>query len=126
LLARGRSECMPAHEKSVEIFRLFFNGEQPTHPALAAFAFDPRAASGALHGTATPGTHCSLCRFPTYIFEPEPNNLGPDVLAAINKDFPQWTPSLDFARSARICTGRTGFRLKRRSNSPAGSDFSHQ
>jgi hypothetical protein len=81
-------------EKGEELFTLFFDGEQHPHPELAAFAFDPRAAVGTLHGASTPGTHCPLCRFPTHAFEPDPNNLGQDNLAAINKDFPHWTPAL--------------------------------
>src|SRR5215475_1068417 len=63
-------------EKSGELFSRFFDGERPTHPELAAFAFDPRAAIGCLHSASTPGTNCPLCRFPTHVFEPEPENLG--------------------------------------------------
>lgn len=81
-------------ERTEDAFNLFFNGLEHSHPELAAFALDPRAATGQAQGASAPGTHCPLCRFPTYIFEPEPNRLGPDVLAAIHQDFPQWTPSL--------------------------------
>ena len=81
-------------EKSGELFSRFFDGGRPTHPELAAFAFDPRAAIGCLHRVSTPGTNCPLCRFPTYVFEPEPENLGSEVIAAINQDFPQWAPAL--------------------------------
>jgi len=81
-------------ERSEELFISYFNGEQHPHPELAAFAFDPRAATGALHGASKPGTHCPLCRFPSYVFEPEPDNLGRDVLATISQDFPQWMPAL--------------------------------
>jgi hypothetical protein len=81
-------------EKSGELFSRFFDGERPTHPELAAFAFDPRAAIGCLHSASTPGTHCPLCRFPTHVFEPEPENLGSEVIAAINQDFPRWAPAL--------------------------------
>jgi hypothetical protein len=80
-------------EKGDALFSRFFNGEQHPHPELAAFAFDPRAAVGILHGASTPGTHCPLCRFPTHVFELQPDNLGQDVLATIRQDFPQWTPS---------------------------------
>jgi hypothetical protein len=81
-------------EKSGELFSRFFDGERPTHPELAAFAFDPRAAIGCLHSASTPGTNCPLCRFPTHVFEPEPENLGSEVIAAINQDFPRWAPAL--------------------------------
>lgn len=79
--------------KGEQLFTLFFDGEQHPHPELAAFAFDPRAAVGTLHGASTPGTHCPLCRFPTHVFELQPDDLGQDVLATIRQDFPQWTPS---------------------------------
>src|SRR5262249_338362 len=62
-------------EKSKELFSRFFDGERPTHPELATFAFDPRAAIGSRNNSSTPGTHCPLCRFPTHVFEPEPENL---------------------------------------------------
>jgi hypothetical protein len=81
-------------EKSEELFSSFFNGEQHPHTELAAFAFDPRAVVGTLHGASAPGTHCPLCRFPTQVFEPEPDHLGPAVLATIRQDFPQWLPAL--------------------------------
>lgn len=85
-------------ERTEDTFNLFFNGDEHSHPELAAFAFDPRAAAGQAQGASAPGTHCPLCKFPTYIFEPEPNNLGSDVLQAINHDFPQWTPSLGLCK----------------------------
>jgi len=81
-------------EKSRELFIRFFDGERPTHPELATFAFDPRGAIGSPNSASTPGTHCPLCRFPTHVFEPQPENLGSEVIAAINRDFPQWAPVL--------------------------------
>ena len=80
--------------QTAELFSRFFDGEHHPHPELAAFAFDPRAVVGTLHGASAPGTHCPLCRFPTHVFELEPDNLGQDVLATIRQDFPQWTPAL--------------------------------
>jgi hypothetical protein len=81
-------------EKSRELFSRFFDDERPTHPELATFAFDPRAAVGSPNGASTPGTHCPLCRFQTHTFEPEPENLGNEVIEAITRDFPQWAPAL--------------------------------
>ena len=81
-------------EKSGELFSRFFDGERPTHPELAAFAFDPRAAVGSPNRASTPGTHCPLCRFPTHAFEPEPENLSNEVISTISRDFPQWLPAL--------------------------------
>lgn len=77
-----------------ELFSRFFDSEQPKHTDLVRFAFDPRQATGSLQRHAAPGTHCALCKFPTHAFEAEPSNLGADVLAAINEDFPNWAPSL--------------------------------
>lgn len=77
-----------------ELFSRFFDSEEPKHTDLARFAFDPRQAADSLQRHAAPGTHCPLCKFPTHAFEAQPNNLGADVLAAINEDFPNWAPSL--------------------------------
>ena len=76
-----------------ELFSRFFDSEQPEHYDLACFAFDPRRARDHLKHQATPGTHCPLCKFPTHAYEPEPNNLGVDIVAAIKEDFPAWTAS---------------------------------
>jgi hypothetical protein len=81
-------------EKSAELFSRFFDGERPTHPELATFALDPRAAVGSPNDASTPGTHCPLCRFPTHAFEPAPETLGHEVITAINRDFPHWAPAL--------------------------------
>lgn len=75
-----------------EFFERFFDAAELRHKDLAAFAFDPRAATDNLSNQAVAGTHCSLCRFPTHAFASEPANLGADVLAAIKEDFPDWTP----------------------------------
>ena len=72
-------------------FGRFFDAALPRHKDLAAFAFDPRAATDSFSNHAVAGTHCSLCRFPTHAFEAEPANLGAEVLAAIKEDFPDWT-----------------------------------
>jgi hypothetical protein len=76
-----------------ELFSKFFDSERPKHADLAHFAFDPRQATGSLQRHAAPGTHCPLCKFPTQVFEAEPSNLGADVLASINADFPAWSTS---------------------------------
>ena len=75
-----------------EHFMRFFDTPAPRHHELAAFAFDPRAATNSRSNQAVGGTHCSLCRFPTQTFESEPTHLGAQVLAMIIKDFPNWTP----------------------------------
>lgn len=77
-----------------ELFSRFFDTEQPKHADLARFAFDPRQASGNLQRQAAPGTHCPLCKFPTHAYEPDPNDLDAEILAAVKEDFPNWTASL--------------------------------
>ena len=77
-----------------ELFAKFFDSEQPKHQDLAAFAFDPREASGNLLKHSAPGTHCPLCRFPTHAFEADPSKLGSELLQAIAQDFPNWQPAL--------------------------------
>jgi hypothetical protein len=80
-------------ENPEELFKPFFDCEQPKHAELVAFAFDPRAASGVRIHKSASGTHCPLCRFPTHAYEPEPDSLGAAVLQAITEDFPNWNPS---------------------------------
>jgi hypothetical protein len=92
-----------------ESFDQFFDNDRPTHPELAAFAFDPRTAAGRAGDPCTAGTHCPLCKFPTHSFEPQPEQLGDDVVAAIRSDFENWTPSMglcaqcaDLYRASRL------------------------
>jgi hypothetical protein len=80
-------------EQSDKYFRSFFEAEQPKHAVLAAFAFDPRAGGGHPNSRTAAGTHCPLCKFPSHSFEPAPENLGDEVLAAIGEDFLRWTPA---------------------------------
>jgi hypothetical protein len=80
-------------EKSDESFKRFFDGDQPRHTEIAAFAMDPRAIAGENNRPNAAGTHCPLCKFPTHSFEPEPESLPRDLLTAIQRNFPQWTPA---------------------------------
>jgi hypothetical protein len=80
-------------EQAENCFRRFFDAEQPRHADLAAFALDPRAGAGPSRGQSTTGTHCPLCKFPSHSFAAEPEMLGAEVLSAIGRDFPQWTPA---------------------------------
>jgi hypothetical protein len=75
-----------------EQFQRFFDAVQPKHWELAAFAFDPRAAARLPSARVAAATHCPLCKFPTQVFEPNPETLGDDILAAIGRDFPNWKP----------------------------------
>jgi hypothetical protein len=96
-------------DNAEESFNRFFDTDRPTHPELAAFAFDPRNAGGSAGDPCAPGTHCPLCKFPTHSFEPHPDQLGEDVLAAIKGDFENWMPSMglcaqcaDLYRASRL------------------------
>ncbi|HWO40878.1 MAG TPA: hypothetical protein VNO43_03645 [Candidatus Eisenbacteria bacterium] len=89
-LAEFRQAFPMLEHKTEDCFRRFFDAEPPKHAEIAAFALDPRSFGKNQRPTA--GTHCPLCQFPTHSFEPEPENLGDDLLAAIERDFPRWTP----------------------------------
>lgn len=80
-------------EKAEQCFQRFFDVAQPRHADLAAFALDPRAIAGQTQKPTATGTRCSLCKFPTHSFEPEPENMPEHVLAAIRRDFSHWTPA---------------------------------
>ena len=77
-----------------ELFSRFFDGEHHPHPELAAFAFDPRAVVGTLTEPPPLG-HIARCAD----FQPMSLSLSrtiseTNVMAAINRDFPQWTPRM--------------------------------
>jgi hypothetical protein len=108
-LAYFRDAFPMLKDNADESFNRFFDSDRPTHPELAAFAFDPRDAKGTGGDPCAPGAHCPLCKFPTHSFEPKPENLGEDVLAAIKGDFANWMPSMglcaqcaDLYRASRL------------------------
>jgi hypothetical protein len=108
-LAYFRDAFPMLKDNADESFNRFFDSDRPTHPELAAFAFDPRDAKGTGGDPCAPGAHCPLCKFPTHSFEPKPENLGDDVLAAIKGDFANWMPSMgicaqcaDLYRASRL------------------------
>ena len=100
LPASTRSQCLsdfagafPMLGDQVEnIFSYFFDQEPHTHPGLVAFAQNPRALCGNATAGPQPGSRCSLCGFPTYVFAPQPECLDPSTIAEILQDFPQWLP----------------------------------
>ncbi len=73
-----------------DLFGGFFDRDAHTHAEVVAFASDPRTGS---RETASPGSRCALCGFPTYDFEPAPESLPEHIVAAIAADFPAWRPS---------------------------------
>jgi hypothetical protein len=108
-LAYFRDAFPMLKDNAEESFKRFFDTDRSTHPELTAFAFDPRNAAGSAGDPCAPGTHCPLCKFPTHSFEPQPERLGDDVLAAIKGDFKNWTPSMgicaqcaDLYRASRL------------------------
>ena len=79
-------------QKSESLFSRFFDRDRHTHGELVAFILDPRALTG-VPGTPHPGSRCPLCGFPTYAFDPKPEDLPPEVISQIRRDFPGWHPS---------------------------------
>jgi hypothetical protein len=77
-------------ERTEDLFGGFFDRDPHTHAELVAFASDPRTG---LRETASPGSRCALCGFPTYDFEPEPSRLPSKLVAGIHLDFPRWRPA---------------------------------
>jgi len=75
--------------QTAEEFARFFEAEPHTHAELVAFACHP--AEGPF--TLSHGGRCPLCRFPTYVFAPEPERLPAEVVARIAQDFPAWRPA---------------------------------
>lgn len=73
-------------ERTEEAFGHFFGAASLSHAELVAFAVNPESILGAGH----PGGRCPLCRFPTHVFEPEPDRLSEAVRGQIRSDFPQW------------------------------------
>jgi len=80
-------------ETTAQVFDRFFDQDNHTHAELAAFALAPRAAFQKPGASSLAGSRCPLCGFPTYDFEPEPESLPKQVVAAIAADFPAWRPA---------------------------------
>ena len=80
-------------EKTEAAFTRFFLDPLPTHSELLACALVP---SKILDGCVEAGSRdlrCSICSFPTHVFEPDPEGLEDEVVAQIIQDFPDWQPS---------------------------------
>ncbi len=92
-LDQFRSAFPMLNGKCEEYFKRFFDALEPHHDKLVAFALDPRAAADIRTNQTLEGTHCPLCRFPSHTFEFNPADLGSEILAAIKKDFADWTPA---------------------------------
>jgi hypothetical protein len=77
-------------EETSEAFERFFDGNHLIHDELLSFATNPERALGREREGPHPGERCSLCGFPTHVFEPEP--LTPALQHRIRKSFPEWDP----------------------------------
>ncbi len=80
-------------ERTEEVFDHFFGAASLSHGELLAFAVDPENVLGRSSGRRRPGGSCPLCRFPTHVFEPEPDRLSEAVRGQIRSDFPEWDPA---------------------------------
>jgi hypothetical protein len=81
-------------EASKQIFSFFFDQEPHTHAEFVAFAQSGGITERRASTSVQPGSRCPLCGFPTHAFEPQPESLSDETLAAIVEDFPKWRPSL--------------------------------
>ncbi len=72
-----------------QVFDLLWTNPTPTHRCLEELVCDPRqlqTSSGP-----RPGAPCPLCGFPTFAWA-EAASLADNVVAAIQSEFPHWTP----------------------------------
>ena len=95
-------------ERAEALFERFFSAASLRHAELMAFAVDPASGPG----------RCSLCRFPTHTFEPEPHRLADTVRERIRSDFPEWEPA------AGLCLQCADL-YRARSVSPSSERFCH-
>jgi hypothetical protein len=95
-------------ERAEAEFERFFTAASLRHAELMAFAVDPASGPG----------RCSLCRFPTHTFEPEPHRLADTVRERIRSDFPEWEPA------AGLCLQCADL-YRARSVSPSSERFCH-
>jgi len=76
------------------LFDRFFSAPSLSHADLVAFAVDPEGMLDRSSGGRRTGGSCPLCRFPTHVFEPEPDRLPRAVREQIRSDFPAWESAI--------------------------------
>jgi len=86
---RSVFRCLGDHVE--EGFARLFDGPRPSHPRLTALAANPELAFGLQREPRSAGARCSLCGFPTSVFESAPEKLPERVLGTIRSEFPEWT-----------------------------------
>lgn len=91
------AEAFPrVHDAAGELFTMFFDRETHTHDELVAFASNPQAALPS--NSASAGSRCPVCGFPSHSFESAPEQLAAETVTAIRQDFPHWEPSAGICR----------------------------
>ncbi len=73
--------------RCLELFEEWFDGTQPTHGRLVAFAFAPGRPEDGEHAGSG---RCPLCRFPVAWLDPHPERLSEPVRSVIRADDPSW------------------------------------
>ncbi len=109
-------------EQTEQHFSRFFDIDPHTHGELVAVAQNPGATPLAGTSKFQPGGRCPLCHFPTHTFEPDPEALDGNVIAEINRDFPDWQPSLGLCRQCADLYRARRLSLAAAAQLP-GSDF---
>lgn len=91
-------------------FARYFGQSGHCHAELVSCARDPVQAFGL---TEAVDRRCPLCTFPSYSFEPDPENLPPALVRQIQEHFPAWHPAqgicrqcADLYRSREVLVGR--------------------
>lgn len=97
--------------ETTELFNRFFDYGPHTHAELVAFACDPGMTVRV--SASQPGSRCPLCRFPTYVFEPDPARLPDEVILRIHQDFPQWRPAQGLCRQCADLYGARALHVRR-------------
>jgi hypothetical protein len=87
-----------------EHFARFFDGGDHPHAELVACARNPAQALGLPEAA---DRRCPLCAFPSYDFEPGPENLPIPLVERIQAHFPAWDPGQGLCRQcADLYRGR--------------------
>lgn len=76
-------------------FARYFDQAGHHHAELVSCARDPVQAFGL---TEAVNRRCPLCTFPSYSFEPDPENLPPALVRQIEEHFPAWHPAQGLCR----------------------------
>lgn len=88
-------------------FARYFDQSGHCHAQLVACARNPAVALGLKDAA---DRRCPLCTFPSYDFEPDPENLPPALVRQVQEHFPAWHPAQGICRQcADLYRGRALF-----------------